>query len=78
MNLTLSFIAIAEAAAKQQAQQLQLKAVENSEVQQESEPEEGGNDAGRDTKRDSLPTPRLYSCSVTPLSCIDGTDAIAV
>ena len=76
MNLTLSFIAIAEAAAKQQAQQ--LKPAENSEVQQESEQAEGGNDAGRDIKRDALPTPRLYSCSVTPLSCIDGTDAIAV
>lgn len=78
MNLTLSFIAIAETAAKQQAQQLQLKPAENSETQQESEQAKGGNDAGRDMKRDSLPTPRLYSCPVTPLSSIDGTDAIAV
>jgi hypothetical protein len=76
MNLSLSFIAIAEAAAKQQAQQ--LKSADKSEIQRESEQAEGSNDAGRDMKRDSLPTPKLYSCSVTPLSCIDGTDAIAV
>jgi hypothetical protein len=76
MNLTLSFIAIAEAAAKQQAQQ--LKAAEKAEVQQQSEQAEGDNDAGRDTKRDSLPTSKLYSCCVIPLSCMDGTDAIAV
>jgi hypothetical protein len=76
MNLSLSFIAIAEAAAKQQAQQ--LKPAENFEKQQESEPAEGGNSEGRDIKRDAPPTPRLYSCPVTPLSCIDVTDAIAV
>jgi hypothetical protein len=76
MNLSLSFIAIAEAAAKQQAQQ--LKPAENFEKQQEPEQAEGGNGEDRGMKRDSLPTPRLYSCSVTPLSCIDGTDAIAV
>jgi len=78
MNLSLSFIAIAEAAAKQQAQQLQLKPADKSEIQRESEQAEGGNSEDRGMKRDSLPTPRLYSCSVTPLSCIDGTDAIAV
>jgi hypothetical protein len=76
MNLSLSFIAIAEAAAKQQAQQ--LKSAENFEKQQESEQAEGSNSEDRGMKRDSLPTPRLYSCAVTPLSCIDGTDAIAV
>ncbi|HEY9602266.1 MAG TPA: hypothetical protein V6C85_11690 [Allocoleopsis sp.] len=76
MNLTLSFIAIAEAAAKQQAQQ--LNAAESSEVKQASEQAEGGNDAGRDMRKDALPMPKLYCCSVIPLSCIEGTDAIAV
>jgi len=76
MDLVFSFIAIAEAAAKQQAQL--LKAAENSELQQRLEPATACNGEDRSMERDSLPRTKLYSCSATSLSCVDGTDAIAV